>query len=209
MNRSATSGSSSDEKILEAAREVYFRVAAELTPLDPGKRPSRQEPADLNSLPLVHRLFPDAKIILALRHPCDAVFSCFASNFKLNDGMSSFLHLDTAGDLYDISFSYFEKARELFDLPVHAVKYENIVEDRERELKALIAFLGLDWSEQVLDHEIDRAKPRPHQDAELSSGRPADLQPVGGPLDQLPQAPRTHPSDARTMDSQVRLHRLT
>jgi len=141
-----------DEKIREA-RDLYFKVAAERTPLASGKVLVDKNPLTMNSLPLVRRLFPDAKIILALRHPCDAVFSCFASNFKLNDGMSSFLHLDTAADLYDVSFSYFEKARELFALPVHEIKYENIVEDRERELKALIAFLGLDWSEQVLDHE--------------------------------------------------------
>ena len=142
----------SDDKIREA-RDTYFKVAAERTPLEPGKVLVDKNPLTMNSLPLVHRLFPDAKIILALRHPCDAVFSCYSSNFKLNDGMSSFLQLDTAASLYDISFSYFEKARELLKLPVHEIKYENIVDDRERELKALIPYLGLDWSAEVLDHE--------------------------------------------------------
>jgi hypothetical protein len=67
--------------------------------------------------------------------------------------MSRFLRLATAAELYDLSFSYFERAQGLFKLPVHSVVYERVVADRERELKSLFEFLGLDWHEQVLDHE--------------------------------------------------------
>ena len=142
----------SDEKIREA-RDVYFKVAAERSQLAPGKLLVDKNPLSLNALPLIHRLFPGARVILALRHPCDAVFSCYASNFKLNDGMSSFLELGSAAELYDLSFSYFDKARELFETPVHEIRYENVVGDRESELRRLIEFLGLDWSDNVLDHE--------------------------------------------------------
>ena len=89
--------------------------------LTPGKLLVDKNPLSLNALPLINRLFPDAKIILALRHPCDVVLSCYITwNFKLNDAMSNFLRLDTAAELYDLSFSYFEKARELIGLPVHS-----------------------------------------------------------------------------------------
>ena len=81
------------------------------------------------------------------------MFSCYATNFKLNDGMSNFLGLDTAAELYDLSFSYFEKAQGLLGLPVHNVVYENVVGDRESELRSLLDFLGLEWSDDVLDHE--------------------------------------------------------
>ena len=47
--------------------------------------------------------------------PCSAA-SLPTSN--INDGMSNFLRLDTAAELYDLSFSYFEKVRDLFELPV-------------------------------------------------------------------------------------------
>lgn len=142
-----------DEDKIRDARDIYFRVAAERTPLESGKLVIDKNPLNLNAIPLIHRLFPDARVILALRHPCDAVFSCFASNFKLNDGMSSFLQLDTAAELYGLSFSYFEKARGLLGREVHEIRYEDVVEDRERELRALIQYLGLDWSDEVLDHE--------------------------------------------------------
>ena len=138
---------------IEEARSEYFRVAGERTPLAEGKLLIDKNPLSMNALPTIQRLFPDARIILALRHPCDVVFSCYATNFKLNDGMSNFLRLDTASELYDLSFSYFEKAQGLLGLPVHKVVYENVVGDRESELRSLLDFLGLEWSDDVLDHE--------------------------------------------------------
>lgn len=147
----------SDDQIREA-REEYFRVAAEYVPLADGKLLIDKNPLSMNALPTIKRLFPDARIVLAMRHPCDVVFSCYATNFKLNDGMSNFLRLDTAAELYDLSFTYFEKARELLGLPVHTAVYENVVLDRENELKSLLDFLGLDWHENVLDHQTTAAK---------------------------------------------------
>jgi tetratricopeptide (TPR) repeat protein len=138
---------------IEEARSEYFRVAGERTPLAPGKLLIDKNPLSMNGLPTIRRLFPEARIILALRHPCDVVFSCYATNFKLNDGMSNFLGLDTAAELYDLSFSYFEKAQGLLGLPVHKVIYENVIGDREIELRSLLDFLGLEWSDDVLDHE--------------------------------------------------------
>ncbi|HEY7005030.1 MAG TPA: sulfotransferase, partial [Sphingomicrobium sp.] len=35
---------------------------------------------------------------------------------------------------------------------VHLVRYERLVDDAESEMRALLAFLGLEWSERVLDH---------------------------------------------------------
>ena len=128
-------------------------MAALHVPLAPGKLLLDKNPLSLNALPVIRRLFPKSKIILALRHPCDVVLSCYITNFKLNDGMSNFLRLDTTAELYDLSFRYFEKARDLIGLPVHTVVYENVIEDRERELRALLDFLSLDWSDDVLDHE--------------------------------------------------------
>jgi tetratricopeptide (TPR) repeat protein len=142
----------SDEKLREA-RDAYFKTAASLTPLKPGNLLVDKNPLSMNLLPYIRRLFPEAKIILALRHPCDSVFSCHVTNFKLNDGMSSFLRLETAAELYDLSFSYFECARELLGLPVHALRYEDVVGNQEKELRSLLEFVGLEWSDAVLDHQ--------------------------------------------------------
>jgi tetratricopeptide (TPR) repeat protein len=142
-----------DDERIRAARDIYWDVAKSRTPLKPGNLLIDKNPLAMNELPVVLRLFPEARIILALRHPCDAVLSCFITNFRPNEGMASFLRLETAAELYDLSFSYFERAQQLLKLPMHSVVYERVVADRERELKALFGFLGLDWHAQVLEHE--------------------------------------------------------
>jgi tetratricopeptide (TPR) repeat protein len=138
---------------LQAARDAYFESARTRTPLTPGHLLVDKNPLSMNSVPAIRRLFPDARIILALRHPCDVVLSCYVTNFKLNDGMANFLRLDTAAELYDLSFRHLERARELLDPPVHTILYENIVEDRDRELRPLFGFLDLEWHDDVLDHQ--------------------------------------------------------
>lgn len=147
------------EDDIKAARDAYFECAASLTPLAPGNLLIDKNPLTMNLLPLVRRLFPEARIILALRHPCDVVLSCFMANFRLNDGMSNFLSLENAADLYDASFSYYEHVQQLMPFPTHVVMYEKLVADRETELRALFDFLGLDWHDAVLDHQ-ETAKKR-------------------------------------------------
>jgi tetratricopeptide (TPR) repeat protein len=142
----------SDEQV-RAARNTYFEVAASRAPLRAGALLVDKNPLATNGIPLIHRLFPDAKIILALRHPLDVLLSCYVTNFKLNDGMSNFLRLDTAAELYDLTFRYFERVQQLMPTPTHTVVYENVVADRDRELRALFDFLELDWHDAVLDHE--------------------------------------------------------
>ena len=147
--------------MIKRARDAYFETARKLTPLDPGKLLIDKNPLSMNYVPVIRRLFPDAKIILALRHPCDVVLSCYITNFQPNNAMANFLSLDTAAELYDLTFSYFEKARELLQPAVHTVVYENIVADRDRELRPLLDFLGLEWDERLLDHQTT-AKKRGH-----------------------------------------------
>jgi hypothetical protein len=38
-------------------------------------------------------------------------------------------------------------------MPVHRVIYENVVADRDSELRRLFDFLELDWHDAVLDHQ--------------------------------------------------------
>jgi hypothetical protein len=142
----------SDERIKEA-RDAYFETAATKTPLKPGNLLVDKNPLAINAAPFIRRLFPEAKFIFAVRHPCDVVLSCYVTNFRMNDGMANFVRLDTGAELYDISFSYFERVQSLMPTPTHQVIYENVVEDQDRELRQLFDFLELDWHDAVLDHQ--------------------------------------------------------
>ena len=101
----------------------------------------------------VHRAFPDAKFVFALRHPCDVVLSCFMQNFRVTSAMSSFLTLENGARFYDAAMGHWERAREILPLDVHTVRYEDMVQDLEGELRPLIAFLGLEWDDALLNHQ--------------------------------------------------------
>jgi tetratricopeptide (TPR) repeat protein len=142
-----------DDQIIREARDTYFAAVEALTPLKPGNLLVDKNPLAMNAIPIIRRLFPKARIILAVRHPLDVVLSCYVTNFRLNAGMANFVSLDTTAELYDLSFSYFDRAQQLLGLPTHTVVYENVVADRDRELRSLFEFLELDWHDAVLDHQ--------------------------------------------------------
>jgi tetratricopeptide (TPR) repeat protein len=134
-------------------RARYF---AELDALDPSARNKMvvdKLPLNILGIPLIHRLFPDSKLIFAQRHPCDVALSCFMQNFELNGAMANFLDLSDTARLYDLVLAFWRKCREMLPLDVHVVRYEALVEDKESELHRLIAFLGLPWDDRVLDHQ--------------------------------------------------------
>jgi len=141
-----------DEQI-QTARDAYYEAAKALTPLAPGSLLIDKNPLAMNALPFMRRIFPDSKIILALRHPLDVVLSCYITNFRLNAGMANFVGLETTAELYDISFGYLERVQQILPMPMHNVVYERVVEDRDRELRGLFEFLGLDWHDAVMDHQ--------------------------------------------------------
>ena len=141
-----------DEAQVRAAQRRYFDVAGSHVALRDGSILVDKSPLLLNAVPVVYRLFPRARFILALRHPMDSILSCFVSNFRLNSSMSNFLRLDTAAEFYDLTFQCWEQARALLPIEVHTVMYEELVDNPEAVLRNLSDALGLGWQEAMLDH---------------------------------------------------------
>ena len=144
---------------VQRGRDFYFGQVGTLAALQPNSIIVDKHPLHLNKVAVVRRFFPDARFVLALRHPCDVLLSCYLTNFRINNAMSNFLDLDDAATFYDLTFSAWEKARQVFDLPVGTVVYERLVEDTTRELRPLFDWLGLDWPGDEGDHrEAARAR---------------------------------------------------
>lgn len=118
-----------------------------------------KHPLNMVRVPLIRRLFPQARFILAERHPYDVVLSCFMANFTLNFAMRSFVSLEEAARTYDAAFSAWRRGLELFDPPVHSIRYERLVDDARAELAPLVKWLGLEWNDRLLEHE-ETAKTR-------------------------------------------------
>ena len=150
--------SEADPARVAAARARYFEIAASLPGGANGRRVVDKMPLHMTHMPVIHRLFPNADIVLVERHPADAVLSCFMANFSPNFAMQSYTDLTEAARTYAAVFENFSRARELLPLRVHEVRYERMIADLEGEMRPLLEFLGLPWREAVLDNQGSAAK---------------------------------------------------
>jgi len=106
------------------------------------------------------RIFPDAKIIFCLRDPRDCVFSAFQQRFADNPEMYRTLEIGECAELYDIGMRAGQAAmKSKYSIPVHTVRYEDVVADYRSVMGPLIDFLGLDW-DNAIDGYRERAKTR-------------------------------------------------
>ena len=115
-------------------------------------------PLNLLEVPLIHQLFPEAKFILALRHPFDTILSCWMQDFELNAAMANMVDLDRIVDLYCIAMETFKICRTEYDLNVHTIRYEDLLEDLKGESSALLKFLDLKWESKMEDYRSTALK---------------------------------------------------
>jgi tetratricopeptide (TPR) repeat protein len=141
-----------DESEIGRLRDFYFDELDKRVPAAGGRTIVDKLPLNLLAAPLIHRLFPDARIVFAQRHPCDVVLSCFMQSFAINDAMANFLDLGDATRLYDLVLTFWERCRDVLPLRVHTVRYEALVEGPEGEVRPLLDFLDLPWDAAMLDH---------------------------------------------------------
>ena len=109
-------------------------------------------PLNILEAPLIHQLYPEAKFILALRHPMDTVLSCWMQNFKLNPAMANMTDLDRIVEFYCIAMETLKISRAKFRLDVYELKYENLLDNLTRETSSLLSFLNLTWEQEMKNY---------------------------------------------------------
>jgi Flp pilus assembly protein TadD len=140
--------SSADAQVRRAA--YLHRLSVEAGAAANGRRVIDKLPLNLVFLPLIRRLFPDAKIIFAMRDPRDVVLSCYQQRFGMNPAMAQFLQLETAAAYYDAVMRLYEVSFARMDLAIHVVRYEGVVADLEGTARGLTAFLGAPFEPAML-----------------------------------------------------------
>ena len=110
-------------------------------------------PLNIAHAGLIHRLFPEAQFILALRDPRDCVLSCFMQTFLPNDAMANFLTIEDAASFYVFIMKLWGQYESLFAFSVHKIKYEDVVSDFDKSVRSLLDFLGLPWNDGVSHYQ--------------------------------------------------------
>jgi Flp pilus assembly protein TadD len=133
-----------DAATCDVLRQDYWgRVEASVS-LQPGQRLVDKNPLNLLHLPLIQRLFPDAAIILALRHPCDVILSCYMQNFRAPGFQVLCSSMDRLARGYINGMQYWIHHEQLFKPHVLHLRYEDLLDRFDAEVDRIGAFIGID-----------------------------------------------------------------
>jgi tetratricopeptide (TPR) repeat protein len=105
-------------------------------------------------LPIIARLFPEARILIMRRDPRDVVLSCFGLNFTPSAAAYAFSDLEETARHYDALMRLIETCRERLPLAFHEVRYDRLVADFETTVRAMATFVGIGWTDDF--HAFDR-----------------------------------------------------
>ena len=117
---------------------------------------SDKMPGNFNHLGLIHLMLPNAKIIHSMRDPVDTCFSCYTLQFVQGHEYSYDLRM--LGRQYLRYIKLMKHWKEV--LPSDRmldVRYEDNINNPEREARRLLDYLGLEWDPACLNfHENKR-----------------------------------------------------
>jgi tetratricopeptide (TPR) repeat protein len=142
-------------RIEEAERERsrYFRALEYLLnqPIG-GRMHLDKNPAYNLTIPLVLRVLPETRLIIALRDPRDVVLSCYLRYLPLNAVSVRFLDIERTAERYALDMSAWLKFRKMVDVPWCEIRYEDTVADLEAQVRRGLDTLGLVWDNAVLSY---------------------------------------------------------
>jgi tetratricopeptide (TPR) repeat protein len=147
------------ETILQLRKVYREKVEADQQSPIGSKMVIDKLPLNIMNIGLINLVFPEAKIIVALRDPRDCCLSSFMQDFKLNSAMIHFLALDRTVNFYTQVMGLWLHFRDIISLSHCTVRYEDTVQNLEFEAKRLIDYLGLDWEPDILQFH-QRARER-------------------------------------------------
>lgn len=117
-------------------------------------------PNNWQNIALIHLILPNAKIIDARRNPMDCCFSNFKQHFAR--GQSFSYDLTDVGQYYADYVGYTHQVDSVLPGRVHRVIHESLIENPEREIGALLEYLGLPFEDSCLQFwQNDRAVQTP------------------------------------------------
>lgn len=111
----------------------------------PPKVVTDKMPQNFMHLGLIELLFPDARIIHCLRDPRDTCLSCYFQNFSGSQFFS--YRLQNLVAYYDLYRKVMRHWREVIRTPMMEVRYEDMIQDMDSKIRAILEFCDLPWED--------------------------------------------------------------
>ncbi len=152
---------STSPQLIRKLRASYWKHVQALADSNPsGGLFIDKLPLNIIELGFIRMIFPEARVLVALRDPRDVCLSCFFQNFRLNSSMIHFLTLERTVRFYTLVMGLYLRWREI-DIAGDCleVRYEDTVNDFECQCRRVLKYLDIEWEPGVLDFH-DRARER-------------------------------------------------
>ena len=157
--------------VINHARENYFHCTELFLRQSIGNRLLLDKNPAMNlMIPMVVRVFPETKFLIAIRDPRDVVISCFLQALPPTPISSAYLSLEgTVNQYANVMGFWLEMAPRMGD-QWRYVRYEDLVDDLPAAANSVLGFLGLGFEDNVLKF-YEHARTRP-----VKSRAQADVQ---------------------------------
>jgi tetratricopeptide (TPR) repeat protein len=128
---------------LDDLRATYWKCVSGVVQLEPGERLVDKNPLNILRLPIIHRIFPNARIVLALRHPCDVILSNYMQSFRAPGYQVLCSSLERLARGYANAMNFWTTHAALFDPAVLDLRYEDLLDDVVGQTRRISSHLEL------------------------------------------------------------------
>jgi Flp pilus assembly protein TadD len=130
-------------KDLTELRALYWTQAAKVVQCKIGQTLVDKNPLNMLRLPMIRRLFPSARIILALRHPCDVILSCYMQDFRSPAFMILCSTLERLAKSYVNAMNFWIHHQPFLPPDPLILRYEDTVTNFPGQVENIANFLGI------------------------------------------------------------------
>lgn len=134
-------------------RKLYHTMVKERIQRRPGTRLVDKNPLNMQWLGMIHRLFPAAKYILAVRHPCDVILSCYMQSFRASSLAAACGTLERLAHAYVETMQNWLAEVEYFQPSVMVSRYEDLVANFPQQVSRIASFLELEDASAMLSFD--------------------------------------------------------
>ena len=142
---------SAPPSVLGHLRQNYFACAERFLRQPIGNCLLLDKNPGLNVMvPVLVRVFPETKFLVAMRDPRDVVLSCFMQALTLTPASSAYLTLGETVNQYANVMDFWRAMLPRLGAQALTVRYEQMVDDLPGVTRSALEFLGLGFEDNVL-----------------------------------------------------------
>lgn len=130
-------------------RHAYWRAAVKAGAAPGAALLVDMDPLKGLRLPIIAKLFPDARVMIMRRDPRDVIWSCFRRGFRVTAAAFEFTSLARTARHFAAMMRFTDHCLERLPLAVHDVRYGDLVTRFDDSTQALCSFLGLRWTSEL------------------------------------------------------------